>query len=82
MCAVCHGLFVLHRGVIGRLCFVIVTLPGHCLYSTHCYVIFVTNVSFKIIITHLILSIIKDTLKSVKLSKLYGLYETLLNTYK
>ena len=27
MCAVCHGLFVLHLGVIGMLCFVIVALP-------------------------------------------------------
>ena len=27
MWAVCHGLFVLHLGVIGRLCFVIVALP-------------------------------------------------------
>ena len=32
LCIVCHGLFTLPLGVIGRLCPVIVTLPGHFLH--------------------------------------------------
>ena len=31
-CTVCHGLFALPLGVIGRLWSVIVVLPGHLLY--------------------------------------------------
>ena len=32
LCAICLGLFALPVGVIGRLCSVIVALPGHIVY--------------------------------------------------
>ena len=32
LCTVCFGLFALLLGVIGKLCFEIVDLPGHILY--------------------------------------------------
>ena len=32
LCTVYHGLFALPIGVIGRLCYVIVVLPGHLYY--------------------------------------------------
>ena len=32
MCCVCHSLFTLSLGVMDRLCSVIVTLPGLCIY--------------------------------------------------
>ena len=32
MCAVCHGLFAIHLDMIGMICSVLVSLPGHHLY--------------------------------------------------